>query len=135
MKKLHGPIAPEERGALLEGWVLHFLRTYAEEGALVDDLHYWAPQPANRTEANFPLDRGGAWDLTLPRTVRQCVGRNAAHFSEVSSRVAEAGDGYAIGEEPGVAGPARQHSENFRRRLWQRRRIGHRVSRRARWPG
>ena len=26
VKKLHGPIAPEERGALLEGWVLHLPR-------------------------------------------------------------------------------------------------------------
>ena len=29
VKKLHGPIAPEERGALLEGWVLHLLRALA----------------------------------------------------------------------------------------------------------
>ena len=59
VKKLHGPITPEERGVLLEGWDLHLLRTHAEEGALFDDLHYWAPHPANRTEVDFLLRRGG----------------------------------------------------------------------------
>ena len=59
VKKLHGPIAPEERGALLEGWILHLLRAHAEEGGLFDELHYWAPHPANRTEVDFLLRRGG----------------------------------------------------------------------------
>ena len=58
VKKLHGPIAPEERGALLEGWVLHLLRAHAEVGGLFDELHYWAPHPANRTEVDFLLRRG-----------------------------------------------------------------------------
>ena len=59
MKRLHGPIAPEERGALIEGWVLHLLRAHGEEGGLFDELHYWAPHPANRTEIDFLLRRGG----------------------------------------------------------------------------
>ena len=58
VKKLHGPIAPEERGALLEGWVLHLLRAHAEVGGLFDELHYWAPHPVNRTEVDFLLRRG-----------------------------------------------------------------------------
>ena len=58
VKKLHGPIAPEERGALLEGWVLHLLRAHAEGGGWFHDLHYWAPHPANRTEVDFLLRRG-----------------------------------------------------------------------------
>ena len=58
VKKLHGPIAPEERGTLLEGWVLHLLRAHAEGGGLFDELHYWAPHPANRTEVDFLLRRG-----------------------------------------------------------------------------
>ena len=57
VKRLHGPIAPEERGALLEGWVLHLLRAHAEAGGLFDELHYWAPHPANRTEVDFLLRR------------------------------------------------------------------------------
>ena len=59
VKRLRGPIAPEERGALLEGWVLHLLRAHGEEGGLFDELHYWAPHPANGTEVDFLLRRGG----------------------------------------------------------------------------
>ena len=59
VKKLHGPIAPEERGALLEGWVLHLLRAHGEEGGLLDGLHYWAPHPGNGTEVDFLVHRGG----------------------------------------------------------------------------
>ncbi|MCY3874921.1 MAG: ATP-binding protein [Rhodobacteraceae bacterium] len=58
VKKLHGPIAPEERGTLLEGWVLHLLRAHGEEGGLFDELHYWAPHPANQTEVDFLLRLG-----------------------------------------------------------------------------
>ena len=58
VKKLHGPIAPEERGALIEGWVLHLLRAHGEDGALFDDLYYWDPHPTNRTEVDFLLRRG-----------------------------------------------------------------------------
>lgn len=59
VKRLHGPIAPEERGALLEGWVLHLLRAHGEQGGLFDQLHYCAPHPANRTEVDFLLRRDG----------------------------------------------------------------------------
>ena len=59
VKKLHGPIAPEERGALFEGWVLHLLRAHGEGGGLFDELHYWAPHPANRMGVDFLLHRGG----------------------------------------------------------------------------
>ena len=58
VKRLHGPIAPEERGALLEGWVLHLLRAHGDMGGLIDELHYWAPHPANRTEVDFLVRRG-----------------------------------------------------------------------------
>jgi len=58
VKKLGGEIAPEERGALLEGWVFHLLRAYGEESELYEDLRYWAPHPANRTEVDFLLRRG-----------------------------------------------------------------------------
>ena len=57
VKKLRGPVAPEERGALLEGWVLHLLRAHGEENELFDELHYWAPHPPNRTEVDFLLRR------------------------------------------------------------------------------
>ena len=56
-KKLHGPIAPEERGTLLEGWILHLLRAHDEESRLFDDLGYWSPHPANQIEVDFLLRR------------------------------------------------------------------------------
>ena len=59
VKRLRGPIAPEERGALLEGWVLHLLRAHGEESDLYEEIHYWAPHPANRTEVDFLLRREG----------------------------------------------------------------------------
>ena len=59
VKRLRGPIAPEERGALLEGWVLHLLRAHGAQSELFEDLRYWAPHPANRTDVDFLLRRGG----------------------------------------------------------------------------
>ena len=59
VKRLRGPIAPEERGALLEGWVLHLLRAHGAQSDLFEDLRYWAPHPANRMEVDFVLRRGG----------------------------------------------------------------------------
>ncbi len=59
VKKLYGPIAPEERGTLLEGWILHLLRAHAEESELFDELYYWAPHPATRTKVDFLLRRNG----------------------------------------------------------------------------
>ena len=59
VKRLRGPIAPEERGALLEGWVLHLLRAHGEERDLYEEVRYWAPHPANRTEVDFLLRREG----------------------------------------------------------------------------
>jgi predicted AAA+ superfamily ATPase len=58
VKKQFGPVSMEERGALLEGWVLTFLRAYAEEAELYDDMFYWAPAQARLTEVDFLLKRG-----------------------------------------------------------------------------
>ena len=44
VKIAHGPIAPKERGVLMHGWVMHILRTHAEEDGLFDELHYWGPK-------------------------------------------------------------------------------------------
>jgi len=58
VKKQLGSVTVEERGALLEGWIFTLLRTYAEERALYDEIFYWAPLQANRTEVDFILRRG-----------------------------------------------------------------------------
>jgi predicted AAA+ superfamily ATPase len=57
-KGSHGPVAPEESGALLEGWVHALLRTYMAERELGDGLAYWAPAGARRLEVDFVLSRG-----------------------------------------------------------------------------
>ena len=58
VKKQLGPLALEERGHLLEGWVFMLLRCYAEEKGLFDDVFYWAPTQARQLEVDFLLRRG-----------------------------------------------------------------------------
>ncbi|MXX76608.1 MAG: ATP-binding protein [Holophagales bacterium] len=58
-KRLYGAVAPEERGALLEGWVLHLLRANGEGTDLYEAIHYWSPHSAPRTEVDFLLRRDG----------------------------------------------------------------------------
>ena len=58
VKKQLGPVAAEERGALLEGWLLTFLRAHNEEIGLFDQIFYWAPAQARATEVDFLLKRG-----------------------------------------------------------------------------
>jgi predicted AAA+ superfamily ATPase len=67
VKKQLGPITAEERGSLYEGWVLALLRAYAEERNLFDEISYWAPLDAARTEVDFLLRRG---DLLLAIEVK-----------------------------------------------------------------
>lgn len=58
VKKQLGPVATEERGALVEGWVLTLLRAYAQEREVYDEIFYWAPTQARRVEVDFLLRRG-----------------------------------------------------------------------------
>lgn len=58
VKKQLGPVTAEESGALFEGWVLTLLRAYAAERELYDDIFYWSPTQARRTEVDFVLARG-----------------------------------------------------------------------------
>lgn len=58
IKRRLGPVAPEERGALLEGWVFGALRAHAEHHRLYDDIAYWAPAQS-QTEVDFVLSRDG----------------------------------------------------------------------------
>lgn len=57
-KGAHGAVAPEESGALLEGWVHTLLCTYMAERELADSLAYWAPSGSKRLEVDFVLRRG-----------------------------------------------------------------------------
>ena len=58
VKRRSGTVAPEERGALLEGWVFGGLRAHAEHHHLYDDIAYWAPAQS-QTEVDFVLTRDG----------------------------------------------------------------------------
>lgn len=56
IKRQFGPVAPEERGALLEGWVLGELRAHNEHQRLYDEIAYWAATES-RIEVDFVLRR------------------------------------------------------------------------------
>jgi uncharacterized protein len=58
LKRQSGPVTAEERGSLLEGFILMLLRFYAERDSLCDDIGYWAPAEAHKTEVDFVLSRG-----------------------------------------------------------------------------
>jgi len=51
-------VTDEEKGPLLEGWVLTLLRVYAEERGLYEEISYWAPLQAKGLEVDFLLKRG-----------------------------------------------------------------------------
>lgn len=57
--KKHGSLVThEERGVLLEGWILAVLRAYSEESELYDEIAYWSPTQARQVEVDFLLKRG-----------------------------------------------------------------------------
>lgn len=57
-KGAHGPVAQEEVGHLLEGWVHTLLRTYVAERGLAEEISYWAPAESGKLEVDFVLRRG-----------------------------------------------------------------------------
>ena len=52
-----GDVTPEERGPLLESWVITTLRAHAEVQDLYEELSYWAPHQS-ATEVDVLLRRG-----------------------------------------------------------------------------
>ena len=56
VKRQLGPVAEEERGALLEGWVLGLLRAHNEHQRIYDDIGYWAAAES-AAEVDFVLTR------------------------------------------------------------------------------
>jgi predicted AAA+ superfamily ATPase len=57
VKRQLGSLAAEERGALLEGWILHLLRAHGSVSELYDEIYYWSPTQATKTEVDFLLRR------------------------------------------------------------------------------
>lgn len=58
VKKQLTPLAQEEWGALLEGFVAVVLRAYGEYRGLFDEIAYWSPTDTIRTEVDFLLRKG-----------------------------------------------------------------------------
>ncbi len=58
MKRVGGPPAPEEHGALFEGLVAQLIRAYRDYSDLCDDFFYWGTAAQTRTEVDFLLKRG-----------------------------------------------------------------------------
>ncbi len=56
VKRQFGPVAEEERGALLEGWVLGLLRAHNEHQRIYDDIGYWSAAES-AAEVDFVLTR------------------------------------------------------------------------------
>ena len=56
VKRQLGPVAEEERGALLEGWVLGLLRAHNEHQRIYDDIGYWAAAES-AAKVDFVLTR------------------------------------------------------------------------------
>lgn len=61
VKKQLSPVAAEERGGLLEGFVANVLRAYGEYARLFDEIWYWSPTDATRTEVDFLLRKGNRY--------------------------------------------------------------------------
>jgi predicted AAA+ superfamily ATPase len=60
VKRQRGPVSAEERGPLLEGWVLSLLRAYTTERGLADEIFSWSPAQSRGLEVDFLLQRGSA---------------------------------------------------------------------------
>lgn len=56
VKRQFGPVAPEERGSLFEGWILSILRTHNSFTPVFDDIAYWSPVNS-QVEVDFVLRR------------------------------------------------------------------------------
>jgi len=57
-KRQLGALTAEERGPLLDGWILTVLRAHNQRSAVFDEIAYWAPAEARQTEVDFLLRRG-----------------------------------------------------------------------------
>ncbi len=57
LKKKSGPIDIDEIGSLLEGFVLHLLRSYQSYSKICDEIFYWQPTEANSAEVDFLLKK------------------------------------------------------------------------------
>ena len=53
-----GPPDAESLGTLFEGWIAQLLRAYTDYRGICDEIAYWQPAEAKKTEVDFVLRRG-----------------------------------------------------------------------------
>ncbi len=58
LKKNFGPVSVEEKDSLFEGLVAQVLRAYKDYHFLYEEMFYWSPLEAKKTEVDFLLKRG-----------------------------------------------------------------------------
>jgi predicted AAA+ superfamily ATPase len=79
-----GSVTADERGSLLEGWVLELLRAHNEETALFEEIAYWAPLQARRTEVDFLLLRGGEFLAIEVKSRRRFAGTDLTGLKAIA---------------------------------------------------
>ena len=57
LKKNFGPVSNEEKGFLFEGLIAQLLRAYKDYYNIYEDIFYWSPAEAKKTEVDFLLKR------------------------------------------------------------------------------
>ncbi len=58
LTKHFGPVSDQEKGFLFEGLMAQILRAYKDYRSLYDEMFYWSPAEAQKTEVDFLLKRG-----------------------------------------------------------------------------
>lgn len=77
VKRQLGPLTFEERGPLMEGWVLHLLRAHGSVSELYDEIFYWSPPRPARAEVDFLLRRGREFVAIEVKATERFSGREA----------------------------------------------------------
>jgi predicted AAA+ superfamily ATPase len=72
-----GDVYPEERGALFEGFVATLLKAYQDYDDLFDEIYYWSPASALKTEVDFLLKRESSYIAIEVKTSQRV---NNDHF-------------------------------------------------------
>lgn len=57
LKNKTGKVEPEEAGPLLEGFILHVLQSYRAYKKIIDEIYYWQPAEAMKTEVDFLIKK------------------------------------------------------------------------------
>jgi predicted AAA+ superfamily ATPase len=58
LKQKQGQLDREEMGPLFEGFILHLIRSYMAYFKICDEVYFWQPAEAKKTEVDFLLKRG-----------------------------------------------------------------------------